>query len=85
MKLLILIGISIAVYVLIVKPLFLRAPKEQSTTNKVLENIFEAYNNAQTNQQQQPHQPHQPQANNGSPRRPANDDDGEYIEYEEIK
>jgi hypothetical protein len=82
MKLLILIGISVAVYVLIVKPLFLRAPKEQSTTNKVLENIFEAYNHAQTQKQ---HQPHQPQANNGSPRRPANDDEGEYIEYEEIK
>jgi hypothetical protein len=84
MKLLILIGISIAVYVLIVKPLFLRAPKEQSTTNKVLENIFEAYNHAQTQKQQQ--QPHQPQADNSrKPRRTANDDDGEYIEYEEIK
>jgi hypothetical protein len=49
-----------------------------------LENIFEAYNHAQT-QKQQP-QPHQPQADNSrKPRRTANDDDGEYIEYEEIK
>lgn len=73
MKLLIFIGISVGVYWLIVKPFFLRAPKEKQPLQSAMETLFDAYNQGQAAQQQP-----QNQANN-------NDDDGEYTEYEEVK
>ena len=73
MKLLIFIGISVGVYWLIVKPFFLRAPKEKPPLQSAMETLFDAYNQGQAAQQQP-----QNQANN-------NDDDGEYTEYEEVK
>lgn len=72
MKLLIFIGISLGVYWLIVKPFFLRAPKEKQPLQSAMETLFDAYNKGQTGQQPQN------QGNN-------NDDDGEYTEYEEVK
>jgi hypothetical protein len=73
MKLLLFIGISFGVYWLIVKPFFLRAPKEKPPLQSAMETLFDAYNQGQAAQQQP-----QNQANN-------NDDDGEYTEYEEVK
>jgi hypothetical protein len=76
MKLLIFIGISVGVYWLIIKPFFLRAPKEKPPLQSAMETLFDAYNQNKTGQQQ----PHNQQKFNNN-----NDDDGEYTEYEEVK
>ena len=80
MKLLIFIGISVGVYWLIIKPFFLRAPKEKPPIQSAMEKLFDAYNQGQANKNQA-RQPNAAPAD-GSHNR---EDDGEYIEYEEVK
>ncbi len=76
MKLLLFVGIAVAVYWLVVKPFLLRPSRQKSTEREALENIFNLYNQHTAAGRQQQPPPHK--------RAPNEDEDG-FTEYEEVK
>ena len=75
MKLLLFVGIGVAVYWLVVKPFLLRSSRQRSPEREALEGIFNLYNQAAAAKgaQQQ------------GQKRADNEDEEGFTEYEEVK